>query len=157
MAKAQIERTKKSKTPAQLAKKAENERLAAERLVKLQARQKLVFELRKTGQQGSDHSILAAYDAREAEAAKARLAAEKAANDALAQEQHRIYKEKVVVEQKKYVENALDGPSAIQLKEWLQDKPATFKAVEKFFKISGLPRTEAEAAKNVEVAPVVEG
>ena len=133
MAKGQTERTKKSKTSAQLAKKADNERRAAERLIQLQTQQKLVHEMRAAGMQGSDMSILAALAAKEKKAEKALLAEKKNIDDEIAKENHRV----LTANQKQYVEDTLDGPLGAKLKEWLDGNPATIKSIENFLKING--------------------
>ena len=127
----------KTKTSAQLAKKAENERLAAERLAKLQADQKLVQELRAKGYVGSDYSILTQLQ----EEQKAARLAEKEA------ELQRLKDAKAALE-RKYVEEAIDGPSAEKIRHFLRGKPATYAVVEKFFRLSGLPRVESDICKS---------
>lgn len=53
-----VERVKKAKSAAQLAKKAANVKAAAERLARLQASQRVVAGLRKLGWLGTDADIL---------------------------------------------------------------------------------------------------
>ena len=132
MAKEHTEKAKKSKTAAQLAKKEENERLAAERLAKLQEQQKKCQELRKQGYVGSDFQILEKVKEDEIAAAKEKEEA-----------QHRLFLQKKAAEERKYVEEAIDGPSGTILKKWLIG-PATYKAVVKFFKSHNLPRVATE-------------
>jgi hypothetical protein len=55
-------RAARSKSAAQLEKKARNERLAAERLARLQARQKLVNTLKKQGFTGTDDQIIETFN-----------------------------------------------------------------------------------------------
>ena len=147
MAKEKVEqtRTKKAKTPAQLAKKAENERKAAERLVKLQADAALVKELRAKGYIGSDYSILQKQKEEKLGATKAQLEANKAAAKAKEEADHQVYLAKKTAEQKKYVEECLDGPSGEKYRQWLKDQPATFKNCQTFLKKTGLPRTHKDA------------
>ena len=139
----------KTKTAAQLAKKAENEKKAAERLAKLQADQKLAQELRKQGYQGSDYTIFNKIEEERKAAVlaekKAKLEAEKAA----VENEHKIYLAKKQAAQQQFVEESLDGPSGAKYKEWLKGKPATFKNCELFFKRSDLPRTAKEVAPEV--------
>ena len=121
MAKEHTERPKKTKTPTQLAKKAENEAKAAERLAKLQAVQALVKDLRTQGYQGSDATIIQQHqDALKAQEKKAK------------EEKQRAFQAEMQAKQNKYVEETLAGPSGKQYKEWLKDKPATFKNCETF-------------------------
>lgn len=131
------ERSKKTKTPAQLAKKAENERKAAERLAKLQEQQQKCKELRAKGYIGSDSAIMQKLEEEQ-----------KAAEQARIDEEHRQFREKQAAYEKKYVEEAIDGPSGEVFKKWLKG-PATYKAVVKFFNSHDLPRTAPPA-------PVVE-
>ena len=55
-------RASRSKSAAELVKKALNERLAAERLARLQAKQKLVIFLKKQGFKGSDDLIIETFN-----------------------------------------------------------------------------------------------
>jgi hypothetical protein len=55
-------RAARSKSAAQLEKKAQNEKLAAERLIRLQTRQKLVITLKKQGFKGTDDEIIESFN-----------------------------------------------------------------------------------------------
>ena len=136
--KVQTERSKKVKTPAQLAKKVENERKAAERLAKMQEQQRMCKELRAKGYVGSDFQIMKQLEDQQ-----------KAAEEARVEAMFRLFKEKQVAYEKKYVEEAIDGPSGEVLKKWLRG-PAKYSAVVKFFKSHNLPRV-AEVKKEEQV------
>jgi tRNA A37 methylthiotransferase MiaB len=60
-------RAPRPKTPAQLAKKERNERLAAERYERLQARQRLVNRLKKLGYTGTEDQIIESFNRAEKE------------------------------------------------------------------------------------------
>jgi hypothetical protein len=151
MAKEAAQKVKKGKTPAQLAKKEENERKAAERLAKLQTRQKLARELRAQGFVGTDDQIIDKYEGKTQQAKAlsdeeqhAIYAEKKKAEAAAKEEKHRLFLAAQQASKMKYVEEALAGPSGVQLLAWLGDKPATFQRVEQFLQKTGLPRTAGE-------------
>ncbi len=99
-------------------KKAENERRAADSLARLQARQKLVNELRGKGYVGTEKQILTKYNADLLEASRAaRLKAE-------TDEHNR---------QQQYIADAFNGPSKLALQKWLQNRHPTYERVKRFF------------------------
>jgi hypothetical protein len=125
-----------------VARAAANIEAARLRLEKLQAKQKLARQLRErdTGLVGSDDQVIeqylnmvfvecsfaiAAIETAKAEAAEARMAANRA----------------------KYVAATLVGPSAHHLHRFLAGREATYQRVSAFFEKSGLPDVATAATK----------
>ena len=63
--------------------------------------------------------------------------------------QHAEYARKKAAEQKKFVEETVDGPSGEKYKEWLKGKPANFSNCQAFLRKTGLPRTHKDLEKEI--------
>lgn len=115
----------RSKTPAQLAKRGRNIAAYKARNEAMKEKRGTAMHLRCTcGYVGTDDQVLAKHALAEAErAAQAKRA-----------------------EEKRFVEEALAGPSSYHLDRWLAGRLPTFERVSRFFEKSGLPRVAKVAA-----------
>ena len=128
-------RAPRSKTTAQLEKRARNIEAARLRLEKLQAKQKLARQLRDRHPEltGTVDQIVATYlEYVEKEIADVLAAKAQAA---------------MAAARAKYVAESLVGPSAYHLKRFLAGRSATFERVDAFFNRTGLRRVAMPAAK----------